>query len=357
MDLSDLKEIVQIRLPICLPLFLFDLIVMYDFWDDSEDEDEEVRRQHRREKWHAKFTKYKGDFWAPHFAHETRIENFKLAHFMQEKFAIFSSDESTYHHLAEDRDWTMRNFKLAEKHNTESNQLLDVAKQTLENAKETDTKIKEKAEKAEEDAAELKAELASKENELKEKERALDLKERRLDARGVLTDEDATKIDIALWELESEGDKYIDRMETYSSQPRSVSSEILATVRRGEGPSPMPKALENYNSICLKIRGNQILSQEHSKYQILSQELDSCKRSEKMWREAFWGLEEASRSSPAKRASPRKDGSSSEEEEEQQQEGGQEKENEANRKKRRLQASKLHARNQRQQMRALHSRK
>ena len=108
-------EIVQIRLPILLPLFLFDFLVMYDVWDDIEDEDEEVRRQHRREKWHAKFTKYKGDFWAPYFAHETRIENFKLAHFMQEKFAIFSSDGSTYHHLAEDRDWTMRNFKLAEK--------------------------------------------------------------------------------------------------------------------------------------------------------------------------------------------------------------------------------------------------
>ena len=119
----------------------------------------------------------------------------------------------------------------------------------------------------------------------------------------------------------------------------------------------MPKALEDYNSICLKIRGNQILSQEHSKYQILSQELDSCKRSEKMWREAFWGLEESSRSSPAKRASSTKDGSSSEEEEEQQQEGGQEKENEANRKKRRLQASKRHAKSQRQQMRALHSHK
>ena len=210
-------------------------------------------------------------------------------------------------------------------------------------------------------------ELASKKNALEEKERALeekesalDLKERRLDARGVLTDEDATKIDIALWELESEGDTYIDRMETYSSQPRSVSSEILAAVRRGEGPSPMPKALENYNSICLKIRGNnQVPSyvHEHPKYQSLRQELDSCKRSEKMWEEAYWGLVEARKSSLGKRASSRKDGSSSEEEDEEQQEGEQEKESEANRKKRRLQASKRHARNQRQQMRALHSRK
>ena len=188
----------------------------------------------------------------------------------------------------------------------------------------------------------------------------MDLKERRLDARGVLTDEDATKIDIALWELEREGETYITMMDTYSSQPRSVSSEILASVRRGEGPSPMPKALENYNSICLKIQGNnQVPSyvHEHSKYQSLSQELDSCKRSEKMWREAYWGSEEASKSSLGKRASSRKDGSSSEEEHEEQQEGEQEKESEANRKKRRLQASKRHARNQRQQMRALHSRK
>ena len=116
MDLSDLWKSSRFACQSSfLPLFLFDLIDMSDFWDDSEDEDEEVRRQHRREKWHAKFTKYKGDFWAPYFAHETRIENFKLAHFMQEKFAIFSSDGSTYHHLAEDRDWTMRNFKLAEK--------------------------------------------------------------------------------------------------------------------------------------------------------------------------------------------------------------------------------------------------
>ena len=121
MDLSDLKEIVQIRLPIRLPLFLFDLIVMYDFWDDSGDEDEEVRRQHRREKWHAKFTKYKGDFWAPYFAHETRIENFKLAHFMRENFAICSSDGSTYHHLAEDRDWTQRNIDLASRRVTVAN--------------------------------------------------------------------------------------------------------------------------------------------------------------------------------------------------------------------------------------------
>ena len=157
-------------------------------------------------------------------------------------------------------------------------------------------------------------------------QRTLDLKELRLDARGVLTDEDATKIDIALWELEREEDTYITRMETYSSQPRSVSSEILASVRRGEGPSPMPKALENYNSICLKIRGNnQVPSyvHEHPKYQSLRQELDSCKRSEKMWREAFWGLEEACRSSRAKRSSSRKYGSSSEEEHEEQQEGEQ----------------------------------
>ena len=235
---------------------------------------------------------------------------------------------------------TLRNINLVSRLVTKTTQLQHKAAQTLKGAQEAATKIREKAE---EDAAELKAELASKKNALEEKERALeekesalDLKERRLDARGVLTDEDATKIDIALWELEREGETYIDMMETYSSQPRSVSSEILASVRRGEGPSPMPKALENYNGICLKIRGNnQVPSSvhEHPKYQILSKELDSCKRSEKMWREAFWGLEEASRSSPAKRASPRKDGSSSEEEEEQQQEGGQEKENEANRKK------------------------
>jgi uncharacterized membrane protein YfbV (UPF0208 family) len=57
----------------------------------------------------------------------------------------------------------------------------------------------------------------------------------------------------------------------------------------------MPKALEDYNGICLKIRGNsQVPSyvHEHPKYQSLSQELDSCKRSEKMWRKTFWGLEE-----------------------------------------------------------------
>jgi vacuolar-type H+-ATPase subunit H len=173
---------------------------------------------------------------------------------MQEKFCIFLSDGPTYQHLAEERDWTLRNFKLGKKFFTEANQNLKESVQTSEKTNQTLKKAKEDAakirEEAEEDAAESKAELASKENALalKEKEGALDLMERRLDARGVLTDEDATKIDIALWGLESEGDTYITRMETYSSQPRSVSSEILASVRRGEGPSPMPKALEDYTN-------------------------------------------------------------------------------------------------------------
>jgi hypothetical protein len=76
---------------------------------------------------HAKLTKYKGDFWAPYYADEMRIENFKLAHFMQEKFGIFSSDGSTYHHLAEDRDWTLRNFKLAAKRITEATKKMEEA--------------------------------------------------------------------------------------------------------------------------------------------------------------------------------------------------------------------------------------
>ena len=148
---------------------------MSEFWDDSDDEDEEVRRQRRREKWHAKLTKYKGDFWAPYYADEMRIENFKLTHFMQERFCIFSSDGSTYHNLAEDRYWTLRNFKLTAKKITEATKKMEEAEQTLigyvqalEKAKEDATKIREKAE---EDAAELIAELASKENELEEKDR------------------------------------------------------------------------------------------------------------------------------------------------------------------------------------------
>ena len=174
---------------------------------DSEDDDPEVRKYNRRAKRRAKISRYVGDFWAPFYSFEMRIENFKLAHFMRENFGIYSSDESTYHHFAEDR--CSKQLAMSSKMMKESQKNLEESNQTLKGANENVTVLR-KAQAIRE------SDLISKEFAMKEKEEELNKKERRLDARGVLNEEDATKIDSALMRLEDEGDMYIFMMEKYN---------------------------------------------------------------------------------------------------------------------------------------------
>ena len=150
----------------------------------------------------------------------------------------------------------------------------------------------------------------------------------------------------------------------------TVSSSILDSVRRGGRPAPMPEALEDYNGMCMKIRGNnQVPSSvaEHPKYKMLCLELESCKRSLKTHQavhstvDCMAASEEDDEATMITTPEEEKEEEKEEEEEEGDQEGDQEGDHEAqkeaHRKKRRKAASLRQSKALKRGMREFHTNK